>query len=79
MPPDQITATAGDLAREFGRYSDVALHQPVVVTRDGKPCNVLISVAEYERLKQRDQQAFLAVDTPEEFLADLMRFAGTGE
>lgn len=78
MPPEKITATAGELIREFGRCSDVALHQPVVVTRDGKACNVLISVAEYERLKQRDQQAFLAADTPEEFLADLMRFAETG-
>ncbi len=79
MPPGQITATAGDLVRKFTHYSDVALNQPVVVTRHGKPCNVLISVEEYERLKQRDQQAFLAADTPEEFLADLTRFAATGE
>jgi prevent-host-death family protein len=77
MPPGQITATAGDLVRKFTHYSDVALNQPVVVTRNGKPFNVLISVEEYERLKQRDQQAFLAADTPEEFLADLTRFAKT--
>jgi prevent-host-death family protein len=77
MPPGQITATAGDLVRKFTHYSDVALNQPVVVTRNGKPFNVLISVEEYERLKQRDQRAFLAPDTPEEFLADLTRFAET--
>ena len=47
MPPGQITATAGDLVRKFTHYSDVALNQPVVVTRHGKPCNVLISVEEY--------------------------------
>jgi hypothetical protein len=32
-----------------------------------------------ERLGRRDQQAFLAADTPEKFLADLTRFAETGE
>jgi prevent-host-death family protein len=79
MAPGPITATAGDLVRKFTHYSDVALNQPVVVTRNGKPRNVLISVEEYERLKQRDQEAFLAAETPEEFLADLTRLAATGE
>jgi PHD/YefM family antitoxin component YafN of YafNO toxin-antitoxin module len=47
------------------------LARPVVVTRNGRARNVLISVEEYERLKKRDQQSFLAADTPEEFLADI--------
>lgn len=66
-----ITTTAGDLVRQFSHYSDVALGQPVVVTRNGRPRNVLLSVEEYERLKKRDQQAFTASDTPEHFLADI--------
>ncbi len=66
-----ITTTAGDLVRQFSHYSDVALGQPVVVTRNGRPRNVLLSVDEYERLKKRDQQAFTAADTPEHFLADI--------
>ena len=78
-PPEQITASAGELVRAFVHYSDVARSRPVVVTRDGKPCNVLISVEEYERLTQRDQQAFLAADTPDEFLADITRLAEAGE
>lgn len=68
---DCITTTAGDLVRQFSHYSDVALARPVVVTKNGRPRNVLISVEEYERLKKRDQQAFLAADTPEHFLADI--------
>jgi PHD/YefM family antitoxin component YafN of YafNO toxin-antitoxin module len=70
---ERITTSAGDLVRQFSHYSDLALAQPVVVTKNGRPRNVLISVEEYERLKSRDQQAFLAVDTPEEFVADIQK------
>ncbi|WP_233560032.1 type II toxin-antitoxin system prevent-host-death family antitoxin [Oleomonas cavernae] len=70
---ERITTSAGDLVRQFSHYSDLALAQPVVVTKNGRPRNVLISVEEYERLKSRDQQAFLAADTPEEFVADIQK------
>ncbi len=73
---ERVVTTAGDLVRQFSHYSDVALGQPVVVTRNGRPRNVLISVEEYERLKKLDQQAFLAADTPEHFLADIEALAG---
>jgi prevent-host-death family protein len=75
---DRVITTAGELVRQFAHYSDIALTQPVVVTRNGRPRNVLLSMAEYERLKQRDQQAFLAVNTPESFIAAIERLA-TGE
>ena len=71
----QITTTAGELVRQFSHYSDVALGKPVVITRNGRPRNVLISVDEYERLKSRDQQAFMAADTPQHFLADIEALA----
>lgn len=70
-----VTTTAGDLVRQFAHYSDLALTQPVMVTRNGRPRNVLLSVAEYERLKRRDQQAFMAADTPEYFLPELEKLA----
>ncbi|PKU24119.1 type II toxin-antitoxin system prevent-host-death family antitoxin [Telmatospirillum siberiense] len=73
---ERVVTTAGDLVRQFSHFSDVALGQPVVVTRNGRPRNVLISIEEYERLKKRDQQAFLAADTPEHFLADIEALAG---
>jgi len=72
-----VVASAGELVRDFSHFSDVALAQPVVVTKNGRPRNVLISVQEYERLKERDQQAFRAVDTPERFLADIKAAART--
>ena len=71
----RVVTSAGDLVRQFSHFSDVALAQPVVVTKNGRPRNVLISVDEYERLKRLDQQAFLAADTPEQFVADIEALA----
>lgn len=71
MDSDQIVTTAAELVRQFSHYSDVALGRPVVVTRNGRPRNVLISVEEYDRLRRRDQQAFLARDTPAAVLAEI--------
>jgi len=73
-----VVASAGDLARRFSRYSDIALAQPVMVTKNGRPrnvTNVLISVTEYERLKKQDRSTFLAADTPEEFLPAIRALA----
>lgn len=72
-PP--ITTTAAELVRQFSHFSDVALGQPVMVAKNGRVRNVLISVEEYERLKRRDQEAFRAADTPEHFLADIEALA----
>ena len=66
-----VVTSAGELVREFSHFSDLALAQPVVVTKNGRPRNVLLSVEEYERLKRRDQLAFRAADTPDHFLADI--------
>jgi prevent-host-death family protein len=71
--------TAGELGRKFSHYSDIALEAPVVITKNGRPCNVLISIEEFERLKTRDQHAFLAADTPERFLADIETLASSDD
>ena len=68
--------TAGELVRKFSHYSEIAQAAPVVITKNGLPRNVLMSVEEFERLRSRDEQAFLAADTPEQFLADIEALAG---
>ena len=62
---------SGRAVQEFSHYSDVALVTPVAVTKNGWPRNVRISVEDYERLKERDQLAFRAADTPDRFLAEI--------
>lgn len=66
--PVETTASAGEIVRQFSHFSDVALKRPVFVTKNGRRRNVLLSVEEYERLKRRDRQVFLAHETPEEFI-----------
>lgn len=51
-----ITITSAEFQRNFGRYQDVALTEPVTITRNGRERIVVLSSDEYHRLKQRDRQ-----------------------
>jgi len=51
-----ITVSSAKFQRNFGHYQDVALIEPVAVTRNGRERIVVLSVDEYHRLKQRDRQ-----------------------
>lgn len=48
--------TSAEAQKNFGRYRERALAEPVVVTQYGKPSVVIISAAEYDRLKQLDRR-----------------------
>jgi prevent-host-death family protein len=51
-----IKVSAAEFQRNIGRYQDMALRQPVAVTRNGRESTVLISTEEYLRLKRRDRE-----------------------
>jgi len=72
-----ITASAGEVVRRFSYYCDATLNAQsvVVIKKNGRARNVLLSLEEYERLKWQDQQAFFAADTPEHFLTDIEALA----
>jgi PHD/YefM family antitoxin component YafN of YafNO toxin-antitoxin module len=42
--------STGDLIRHFGKYSDDALNEPIIITRKGRDRLVLMSVDEYNFL-----------------------------
>lgn len=46
-----ITITAAELQKQFGRYRDTALTEPVSITHHGRDSVVMLSAAEYGRLK----------------------------
>ena len=48
--------TSAEAQKNFGRYREQALAEPVVVTRHGKPSVVILAAAEYERLKELDRR-----------------------
>ena len=51
-----VKISAAEFQRNIGRYQDLALTQPVAVTRNGRERTVMISIDEYRRLKRRDRQ-----------------------
>jgi len=51
-----IKVSAAEFQRNIGRYQDMALTQPVAVTRNGRERTVMISVEEYHSLKRRDRE-----------------------
>ncbi len=54
--------TSAEAQKNFGRYREQALAEPVVVTQYGKPSVVILSAAEYERLKELDRRVMLLDD-----------------
>ena len=59
---DTVRISSAEFQRNFGRYQDVALTQPVMVTRNGRDRTVILSAEEYRRLKRRDRQVLAAGD-----------------
>lgn len=55
-PTEMVNVSAAEFQRNIGRYQDLALTQPVAVTRNGRERTVMISIEEYRRLKRRDRQ-----------------------
>lgn len=55
-PIEMVKVSAAEFQRNIGRYQDLALTQPVAVTRNGRERTVMISIEEYRRLKRRDRQ-----------------------
>jgi prevent-host-death family protein len=48
--------TSAEAQKNFGRYREQAMAEPVIVTQYGKPSVVIISAAEYQRLKELDRR-----------------------
>jgi PHD/YefM family antitoxin component YafN of YafNO toxin-antitoxin module len=68
---DMIKVSAAEFQRNIGRYQDMALVQPVAVTRNGRERTVMISMEEYHRLKRRDRQVLELEDFTDADLAAL--------
>ena len=65
MPP-MLKVSAAEFQRNIGRYQDLALTQPIVVTRTGRERTVMLSTEEYHRLKRRDREVLGLEDFTEE-------------
>ena len=70
---DLVRVPAGAFQKNVGRYSEISLSQPVVVTHNGRDRNVFISSEEYQRLKRRDRDVLGLDDFTEADLNALRR------
>lgn len=66
-----IKVSAAEFQRNIGRYQDLALTQPVAVTRNGRERTVMISIDEYLRLKRRERQVLCLEDFSDADIAAL--------
>lgn len=64
-----VKISSAEFQKNFGRYQDVALKEPVTVTRNGRDRTVLLSIEEYERLKRRDRRVMSLDDFTDEDIA----------
>ncbi len=67
------TVTSGAFQRAFGRYREMALQTPVSITNHGRDSLVLLSAAEFERLKQFDRQVVRPWELSEEELQEIAK------
>ena len=65
--------TSLEFQRNFGRYQDLALSEPVIVTRNGRERTVVLSAEEYRRLKQNDRRVFGVEELTDDELAAIAR------
>jgi PHD/YefM family antitoxin component YafN of YafNO toxin-antitoxin module len=68
---NMVRVSAAEFQRNIGRYQDMALVQPVAVTRNGRDRTVMISIEEYHRLKRRDRQVLQLQDFTDADIAAL--------
>ena len=70
----QKNFTASDLTRNTGEILHAASIAPITLTNHGKPRHVIMSVEEFERLKNagNTQLAFRSDEMPQELHEELM-------
>lgn len=52
-----VKVTSAQLIKQFGRYHDAALREPVTVTKHGRDSVVMLSADEYYRLRPEVMEA----------------------
>ncbi|MCK6450296.1 MAG: type II toxin-antitoxin system prevent-host-death family antitoxin [Alphaproteobacteria bacterium] len=69
--------TAAEFQNNFGRYADAAREAPVVVTRYGREELVVLSAAEYERLRASYRRVIVLNETTPDEAAELLQALAT--
>ena len=68
-----VRISATEFLKNFIRYQEVALAEPVTLVRNGRDRTVLISVEEYRRLKRLDKRTVESNEITQEDIAAMER------
>jgi Antitoxin Phd_YefM, type II toxin-antitoxin system len=74
-----VKVSSAEFQKNIGRYQDLALMEPVLVTCNGRECTVLLSTQEYYRLKRRDRQVLGVADLAQEDIGAIERAVAPAE
>lgn len=74
-----MRVSTADFIKHYSTLADRALAEPVTITKHGRDRLVVVSVAEYERLKRRDRQVFQSADLPDRVLELIAQAEVPGE
>jgi prevent-host-death family protein len=58
----ETSVTSAEFQKNFGRYREVAIRKPLIITNHGRESLVLLSAEEYRRLKQFDRGALFVAE-----------------
>lgn len=61
-----MRVTTADFIKHYGSLADRALSEPLTITKNGRDRLVVLSAAEYERLKRRDRRVVQPEDLTDE-------------
>jgi prevent-host-death family protein len=65
------TVTISELQRQIGEIQDMALKEPISITRNGREKYVFLSAEEYHRLKRRDREVLGVEELSEEDIREI--------
>lgn len=63
-----VRVSTADFIKNYGTLADRALAEPVTITKNGRDRLVVVSAAEYDRLKRRDRRVVRAEDLSDQEL-----------
>ena len=64
-----MRVSTAEFIKNYGTLADRALLEPLTITKNGRDRLVLVSAAEYDRLKNRDRRAVWAGELTEDDIA----------
>lgn len=75
-----VRISAAELQRQLGRYSEKVQREPVTVTKHGRDSFVMLSIADYERLKSFDtREAYSVFELPDDIAEAILAIEVPGD